>query len=394
MKQLKAVIKWTLLTILLVPIGLYLALLVINMKDSPASEQAKAYLLEIQESDKALANNQTQNAYLYALGFDAKSGTSPMDAGISRLNTIQQLGILERSPTLNPTPIDKPQTPFNECINRDDFLSSCLPVLAEQAGIDELLATNAELITRYKTLIQLTTWQEGSQFNAFLSSPSLSHLLTAQRLYFIDLLTQAQTMPPQQIAEMINEDMLFWQRVAANTHMLLTKTVSQSGITTNMKFGELILGQLPPSQLSNVIPTSWQTPIPAEVTAFEKTKMGEWYYFTGMAKALQTIDDEDITTTVTQWLLTPLMKDQDTANRYAQILDGATPPQTCPTHLSITVVGQFIYNPLGKFVLCSGIASLDTYQQDFDELEQKRVHVITRLQLNNIATNSTSVAPL
>ena len=63
MKQLKAVIKWTLLTILLVPIGLYLALLVINMKDSPASEQAKTYLDEIQESDKKFANNQTQNAY-------------------------------------------------------------------------------------------------------------------------------------------------------------------------------------------------------------------------------------------------------------------------------------------------------------------------------------------
>jgi len=380
MKQLKAVIKWTLLTILLVPIGLYLALLVINMKDSPASEQAKTYLDEIQESDKKFANNQTQNAYIYALGFDVDSGASPMDAGIARLNTIQQLGMLEHSPTLNTARIEKPQTPFNECINRDDFLSSCLPVLAEQADIDELLATNAELITRYKSLIQLTTWQEGSQFNAFLSSPSLSHLLTAQRLYFIDLLAQAQTMPPQQIAEMINEDMLFWQRVAANTHLLLIKTASQNGMIANMKFGELILNQLPRSQHVTIIPSSWQTPIPLEVTSFDKTKVGEWYYFTGMAKALQTIDDEDITTTVTQWLLTPLMKDQDTANRYAQILDGATPPQTCPTHLSITVVGQFIYNPLGKFVLCSGITSLATYQQDFDELEPQRAYLITRLQ--------------
>lgn len=380
MKQLKAVIKWTLLTILLVPIGLYLALLVINMKDSPASEQAKTYLDEIQESDKKFANNQTQNAYIYALGFDVDSGASPMDAGIARLNTIQQLGMLEHSPTLNTARIEKPQTPFNECINRDDFLSSCLPVLAEQADIDELLATNAELITRYKSLIQLTTWQEGSQFNAFLSSPSLSHLLTAQRLYFIDLLAQAQTMPPQQIAEMINEDMLFWQRVAANTHLLLIKTASQNGMIANMKFGELILNQLPRSQQVTIIPSSWQTPIPLEVTSFDKTKVGEWYYFTGMTKALQTIDDEDITTTVTQWLLTPLMKDQDTANRYAQILDGATPPQTCPTHLSITVVGQFIYNPLGKFVLCSGITSLATYQQDFDELEPQRAYLITRLQ--------------
>lgn len=380
MKQLKAVIKWTLLTILLVPIGLYLALLVINMKDSPASEQAKTYLDEIQESDKKFANNQTQNAYIYALGFDVDSGTSPMDAGIARLNTIQQLGILERSQTLNTTPIDKPQTPFNECINRDDFLSSCLPVLAEQAGIDELLATNAELITRYKTLIQLNSWQEGSQFNAFLSSPSLSHLLTAQRLYFIDLLAQAQTMPPQQIAEMINEDMLFWQRVAANTHILLTKTVSQGGMIANMKFGELILNQLPRSQQIAIIPSSWQNPIPLEVTSFDKTKVGEWYFLNRMTKAMQTTDNTDITATVTQWLLIPLMQHQDTVNRYAAILDGTTPPQTCPTHLSITVVGQFIYNLLGKFVLCSGITSLATYQQDFDELEPQRAYLITRLQ--------------
>ncbi|MDI5874013.1 hypothetical protein ODY88_20195, partial [Shewanella xiamenensis] len=96
----------------------------------------------------------------------------------------------------------------------------------------------------------LDTWQEGSQFNVFLSSPSLSHLLTAQKLYFIDLLAHAQTMSAQQVTDVINQDMLFWQRVAANTHVLLIKTVSQNGITTNMKFGELILGQLHPSQLS------------------------------------------------------------------------------------------------------------------------------------------------
>lgn len=380
MKPLKTVIKWILLTLFLVPVSLYLILAAINIKDSPASEQAKAYLDEIQKSDKALADNQAQNAYLYALGFDVNSGASPMDAGISRLKSIQQLGILERSPTLNTTPIDKPQTPFNECLNRDDFQSSCLPVLTEQTSFDELIATNAELITRYKTLIQLDTWQEGSQFNVFLSSPSLSHLLTAQKLYFIDLLAHAQTMSAQQVTDVINQDMLFWQRVAANTHVLLIKTVSQNGITTNMKFGELILGQLHPSQLSNVIPTSWQTPFPAEVTTFEKIKMGEWYYFTAMAKALQTIDDEDITTNVTQWLLTPLMKDQDTANRYAEILNGTTPPQTCPAPWSIADMSQFIYNPLGKFVLCSGITSLDRYQQDFDELEPQRARLITRLQ--------------
>ncbi|AAN55494.1 hypothetical protein HRJ35_13895 [Shewanella oneidensis MR-1] len=394
MKYFKIAIKWTLLTILLVPVGLYLALLVINLKDSPASEQAKAYLLEIQESDKALANNQTQNAYLYALGFDAKSGTSPVDEGISRLQTIQQIGMLEHAPTLNTARIEKPQTPFNECINRDDFLSSCLPVLTEQTYFNELLATHAELITRYKTLIQLTTWQEGSQFNVFLSSPSLSHLLTAQKLYFIDLLAQAQTMPPQQIAEAINQDMFFWQRVAANTHALLIKNASKSGISTNMKFGELILGQLSHSQLSNVIPISWQTPIPAEVTAFEKTKVGEWYFLNRMTKAMQTTDNTDITATVTQWLLMPLMQHQDTVNRYAAILDGTTPLHTCPNPWFMAEVSQFMYNPLGKFALCSGITSLAPYQQHFDELEPQRAQLITRLQLKNIASHSTSVAPL
>lgn len=43
------------------------------------------------------------------------------------------------------------------------------------------------------------------------------------KLYFIDLLAHAQTMPAQQIADVINQDMLFWQRVAANTHVLLIK---------------------------------------------------------------------------------------------------------------------------------------------------------------------------
>lgn len=56
MRRFLRVIKWILISLLCIPVSLYLILLLINLRDSPLSELAKNYLANIEESDNALSN--------------------------------------------------------------------------------------------------------------------------------------------------------------------------------------------------------------------------------------------------------------------------------------------------------------------------------------------------
>ncbi|WP_259482346.1 hypothetical protein [Shewanella baltica] len=221
-----------------------------------------------------------------------------------------------------------------------------------------------------------------------------THLLAAQKLYLFNVLTDASTMDPLQVAEAINQDMLFWQRLSASTHMLIGKMMSNAGMEANMKLGELVMSQLPHSQLIEALPPSWKHALSPEVLSFDNVKRGEWYYFTQITRATQVTSDTDINTKLIEWLLLPLMQHQDTANRYAAILNDTAPLNECPSNLSIETFSQYIYNPVGKFILCSGIISLTPYQERFNRLEHQRAELVTRLPQDSTNINSTLTGQL
>lgn len=379
MRHFLRVIKWILISLLCIPLSLYFILLLTNLRDSPPSELAKNYLANIEESDNALSNNLNNNAYVFALGFDASNTASPMDVGLKRLKKLQHLGVMDKPENEQRVHFEKPQLPLDQCINEDDFLSSCNAVLKQESNHNALLDEYNWLIVRYQQLLNIGTWQDGSQFNVFTDIMPVTHLLAAQKLYLFNILTNASTMDPLQVAEVINQDMLFWQRLSASTHMLIGKIMSNAGMEANMKLGELLMSQLPHPQQTEALPSSWQHPLSPEVLSFDNVKMDEWYYFTQITRATQVTGDADINTKVIEWLLLPLMQHQDTANRYAEILTGTASIVECPNSFSIEAISQYSYNPVGKFILCSGIISLNPYQERFNRLEHKRAELVTRL---------------
>lgn len=324
-------------------------------------------------------NNLNNNAYVFALGFDASNTASPMDVGLERLKKLQHLEVMDKPENEQRVRFEKPQLPLDQCIKEDDFLSSCNAVLKQESSHNALLDEYNWLIVRYQELLNIGTWQDGSQFNVFTDIMPISHLLAAQKLYLFNVLTNASTMDPLQVAEAINQDMLFWQRLSASTHKLNAKIMSNVGMEANMKLGELLMSQLPHPQQTEALPPSWQHPLSPEVLSFDNVKMGEWYYFTQITRATMVTSDADISTKLTEWLLLPLMQHQDTANRYAEILTGTASIVECPNSFSIEALSQYGYNPVGKFILCSGIISLAPYQERFNRLEHKRAELVTRL---------------
>ena len=157
--------------------------------------------------------------------------------------------------------------------------------------------------------------------------------------------------------------------------------VSAAAISVNMQLGEVILSQGAVEPSSAVLPTSWSKPIAAEMLSLNKAKLGEWSYFTRTIASTQNDDaSADTVSQIVSTLLSPLMQNQDTSNRYAAILTNSGIQTDCDKGLSIDGISSYIYNPLGKYILCTGMPSFSAHQMTLDKLEQQRQALITRLE--------------
>ena len=306
---------------------------------------------------------------------------SPLKIGTERLEQLQKLGVMEVAERIKAPIFDQPKLPLNQCINKEDFISACNEELNNSTDIHALLDKYHWLIERYQQLLDIGTWHDGTHFHVFSDSVHFSSLLSAQKLYLLNLYANANSMDTEFIVNAINRDMRFWQQISADTHILITKMISNSAIEMNMKLGEIIITQLSKQEARSSLPQSWLETMSPKILSLDKVKIGEWSYFIKITQATQVIDDSaDIATKLAEWLLLPLMQHQDTANRYAAILAGTSQLKECPRTLSFDVISQYVYNPMGKFILCSGIPSFKRYQESLDKLESKRASLAARLQ--------------
>ena len=374
-------LKWILLALLGVPVSLYFIVLLINAQDELPSEQSKRNLAQIAENERTLAQNLDNNAYIFALGFNVPQDAAPMAEGLKRLHQLQSLGIMEKDNHRQTARFERPQLPLDYCLGQDDFLLVCNANLGQEKNLKLLLAENRWIIERYQQMLVMRNWQESTQYHVFIDELSWQHLSSAQKLYLLDVYEKASTTEPHLLALAIDQDMLFWQEVTASSHSLLNKMVSKGAMERNMKLGELIITLLTQKQRVEAIPQSWQAPMPPQVLSLNNAKLGEWHYFTTIVEATQVVDDtSDMATQIAELLLLPLMQQQDTANRYAEILAGSADMKECPNDLTVETISQYIYNPIGKFILCSGIPSFQSYQESLDELEYRRANLVSRLK--------------
>ncbi|RTR37990.1 hypothetical protein EKG38_15610 [Shewanella canadensis] len=388
MRHFLRAVKWILMALLAIPISLYFIVLLINMQDEAPSEQSKRNFAQIADNERTLAQNLDNNAYILALGFNVPKDAAPMAEGVKRLHLLQSLGIWDTVNAKQTARFELPNLPLEYCLGQDDFLLACKFNIEQKNNLEQeknlkiLLAENRWIIERYQQMLDMGNWQESTHYNVFIPGLSWQHLFSAQKLYLLDVYEKAGTKAPNLISLAIDQDMLFWQRISADTHLLISKMVSKGAMEINMKLGELIITQLPQQQQLAAIPQSWKNPMPPQVLSLNNAKLGEWHYFTKIAHATQVVDDTtDMATQVAKFLLLPLMQQQDTANRYADILVGTADMKECPNDLTVDTISQYIYNPMGKFILCSGIPSFQTYQEGLNELEYKRVSLVR--DLNN-----------
>ncbi|MEZ9197351.1 hypothetical protein [Shewanella sp. 10N.286.54.B9] len=382
MRQFFSLLKWALLTLLLAPIAMYVTVLFINLQDTAPSTQSKQYLAQIAEIDHSLTLNQQDNAYIFTLGFDAAKDDSPMTTGLELKKVLLEKDLLNPVNRQQKPHYQLVQLPLESCLAEDDFLVVCKANLEQSSNLAKLLAKNHWLIERYQQLLQMPRWQDSPHFNADISAMPFQQLLLAQKLYLLDIYQNIDSTSAELIVAAIERDMLFWLKISSNTHILLNKMVSVSAISVNMQLGEVILSQPPIEPNIATLPTSWNKPMAAAVLSLNKAKLGEWIYFTRTIASAQADDvSADTASQIASSLLSPLMQNQDTANRYAAILTNSGIQTDCDQGLSIDGISSYIYNPLGKYILCTGMPSFNAYQMTLDKLEQQRQALITRLKI-------------
>ncbi|MCZ4338611.1 hypothetical protein [Shewanella colwelliana] len=384
MRHFLRALKWISLTLVAIPLSFYIILVLVNLQDQPPSEQVQRNLAQIAESERTLAQHLNNNGYIFSLGFDVVKDISPMEEGLKRLEQLQSLSPMERGNTVTAVGVELPKLPLADCLTQEDLLLACEAQLAQNDNLETLLADNLWLIERYQQLLSTGNWYDRSPNNIYDSIP-YRKILIAQKLYLLNIYHQGDKLQADQILQLLNADMLFWQTVASNTYHLVTKMISASAIESTMQLGELIVSKaaIRLNDPMTELPKSWQHPQSAAVTSFDNAKLGEWNYANGIYGAL--LNDESgkplsVTEQVLTWLISPLVKPQDMANRYALMLQNQANMDHCQAGLSLDTVAFFAYNPLGKMMLCSGILSLSAYQQRIEKLEALRLSLLGRLE--------------
>ena len=372
------IFKWILLTVFALPLSLYLALFIVNISDVPPSELSKHNLNVIANNDHLLTQNPKDNAYVFALGFDVPKEKSPADEGLNlfkKIKELQDLNLEEQAKTTKMASFERPQLPLANCLNRSDFILACAEKLKQQDKIEALLTENQWLIQRYQKLLNISEWRDSTHHTLYIKTLPLQSIRQAQKLYLIDIYTNSENSAPDSIIRAVEKDMQFWKMLSMGSHTLVSKMVSTHAISTNMQLGEMIFNQLANKQELAALPPSWNVPMSEQILSLENAKLGEWHYFT------KTIDSANSVRGITDYLLQPLLQPTDTKNRYAEMLSGSKPNTDCHPSLSINSIKNYLYNPIGKFILCNSTASFDDYQNNLDRLEPQRAKLIDRLEL-------------
>ncbi|MCG9711235.1 hypothetical protein L1D29_00180 [Shewanella insulae] len=370
-------LKWILFTLLFIPVGGYLILLLINLQDSAPSAQASAYLEQVNAEEVALSQHLEHNPYLYALGFDAPKDDDPMALGLERYQALRQLEAMQRPTQTVDEKFERPQWAITTCLKQEGYLDECAPLMAEPETLRATLNDYAWLVERYRTLLSLGKWQDDTRFNMYSDLLPIQHLIAAQHLYLVD--AYINDTDSTSLITALDEDMRFWQQAAMRINMLGNKFLAISALKQNMKLGELLVGQIRTEDEDTSLPSLWLTPIPGDVLSLERAKRGEWHFLIKMTQSFKMGEEADFTTKVTEAPLMPLLQQQDTANRYADILTGKASIEQCPSDLSLSTLQEYAYNPMGKFILCSGISSFESYQATANKVESLRAELVSRL---------------
>jgi hypothetical protein len=329
LRKVLVVLGWAAGGLVALFIVLYLIVVAINWHDAEPS----AVALRMEERFEARpAVRDEDNAFVYVMGFDVEPGESPAEIGLKRIDWLRKSeGMAE---------LDLAADPLG---NRSDTRAARHPLITsyyEACGrggadcsaafqavnlkFDEWNGSEAWLLERYRTLLDIASWREFVSSHATAPLASYGRVFEGQKVLLLHARIRAAKHDAAGARELLSEDLRFWRGVLESSDLLITKMLATSAVNRHFKLGADVLRQLPPEQVPEAVPDAWRMEITDAERSMQRWMTGEWMYVSGIIRRLDrdlavTVPMEDgIAANVWTSLSAPLFQPQDTINRYAK----------------------------------------------------------------------------
>ncbi|MEO8018147.1 MAG: hypothetical protein ABI769_10060 [Pseudomonadota bacterium] len=330
MKALKIAGK-VLLGLLLLVMLLYLVGLSINWSDRPPTTEARrleAVLLE------RPAVPDSENAFVYAMGFAVAEGADPQVLGSRRIAWLEEVNHDSRKINSDPVRNELDFKPTEAAATRA-LRASCIEEQSidcrnafEAAAVAPRSANQKLQLARYQELLRRTRWRELVPIDLSAPIARYADILGGQRLLLADLRSRADTAGAAEVRAGLRADVVLWREIQKSSDNLITKMIAITALRQHLFFGNLVLRQLPADQQLAAIPDEWNTEFTvAELSmlrtmagelAFSRNLMRQWYE--GMDSRLDLFSDDGSYTPkgpLASKLARPFYQPQDQSNYFA-----------------------------------------------------------------------------
>lgn len=382
------VLKWLLVSLIALPILLYLFLLLANLVDEEKSQRTIAFEAFL-AGEGAPADK--DNAYVYLMGLNENSDKDLLALGQERIALLvnkelakkefaeKELEQKERltidlqrlDKLLEDCPTDKPLTPACQ-----------QSLLSQQTKISNLLKAQQLLLSRYQQVFKLNAWREHLPQDVELLGSGLDYqqINLVNKLSLLAMWQQVQQGESENALTQLQQQLSFNRMVLASSHVLISKMMAVNAVEHDLTWAEFIIEQAGNQDDSVTIPQALLAPLSDKELSLANVAVGEWQFAKSMFATLS--NDEQLSGRLMEFFLLPLLKDNATANLHAealaidyQITNGVSP---CKAIVELKMT-EFIYNPLGKMFVCSGYGHVDDYIVKLNELAALQQSIAARL---------------
>ncbi len=260
-----------------IKLAIFLAILAAGfvLYDSPLKPEVKKIIQETVPRQV----EQSSNIYLAMLGFAAPLGEDIHAVGLKKLDHISSQ---KNSGKAADTTVKN--------TNADLVLNGKLPDLNDKPGnsmrrflakqpaeVDALLASNHEIMERYRSLRNYRNNDEPVFLGVDMPLPSYKLIFEAQRLEQLRLMRNSN---PAEVLNFVREDLAFWRNYATHNKTLIGKVIAYKGISRNYYFISEYAAAMPLYEAKfRIVTEELLMPIPNTELSLASAIVAEIIYF-------------------------------------------------------------------------------------------------------------------
>lgn len=313
---------------------LYLVAVAVNRRDVEPS--AAALRLADRFRDRPQVRDE-DNGFVYAMGFEARLGESPLQLGAKRIGWLRQSAgktkldlaadPLRKGPDPRPERHPALTAYFEACGPGGSGCDDAFDAARRQ--FDDWRDPEAELLERYRTLLGFAGWHEFVSGEPAAPMPAYGRVMNGQRLLMLHARLRAASGDAAGARELLEEDLRFWRGVLASSDLLISKMIAAAAVRQHFMLGADVLRELPPERVLEALPEIWLTAISDTERSMQRVVTGDCMYASGVIRQVDpalagtwVVEDTGAGRSLV-WLSAPLFQPQDTINLYAEFCSRA-----------------------------------------------------------------------